>query len=121
MKKHRGPIPEDRDLTAGEVRLVRWLHEHGTGDARAFISQLENLRVVSRCRCGCPSIDFVPDCASGMQILSDYVYDDPAGHTVGVFLFASAGRLAGLEIWSIEGDPVPNAVPAPELLRPLRA
>jgi hypothetical protein len=54
-----------------------------------------------------------------MQILADYVYDDPEGHTVGVFLFASGDRLAGLEVWSIEGDPIPSEVPDPEVLRSL--
>jgi hypothetical protein len=54
-----------------------------------------------------------------MQILADYVYDDPDGYRVGVFLFASGDSLAGLEVWSIEGDPIPSAVPDPEILRPL--
>ena len=54
-----------------------------------------------------------------MQILADYMYEDPDGHRIGVFVFASGGSLAGLEVWSIEGDHTPEAVPDPEALRPL--
>jgi hypothetical protein len=118
MKKHRGEIAEDRDLTVEEKRLLRWLLEHGKPEARGFISQIDELRVVSRCPCGCPSVNFVPD-DSGMEILSDYVYEDADGHTIGVFAFARAGALAGIEVWSIAGDPIPARVPDPSVLRPL--
>jgi hypothetical protein len=117
-KKRSGSIVENRDLTVEEMHLLRWLLEHGNPEARDFIPQLHGLRVVSRCPCGCPSIEFVPD-APGMKILSDYVYEDTKGHTIGVFAFARAGALAGIEVWSIAGDPIPERVPDPSLLRPL--
>jgi hypothetical protein len=119
MTRHRDPISDERDLTSAEARLVRWLLEHGAPRAREFLPQLRGLRVVSRCLCGCPSIDFVAESPGGMEILADYAYDDPDGHGVGVYLFASGGRLAGLEIWSIEGNPIRSVVPDPNVLRPL--
>src|SRR5258708_32401285 len=72
-----GPIPEDRPLTAQEAGLGRWLLEHGNPDAAGFLPQLADARVVSRCPCGCASIDFaiggvVPAAGSGMHVLADY-------------------------------------------------
>ena len=119
MTKHRGQIAEDRDLTPDEASLLRWLLEHGKPEAREFIPRLDELRVVSRCHCGCPSINFVPDAPGGMHILSDYVYEDAEDHTIGVFAFSQHGSLAGIEVWSIAGDPIPERVPDPSVLRPL--
>jgi hypothetical protein len=121
MTKHREQIAESRDLPRDEANLVRWLVEHGKPEAREFILELDELRVVSRCPCGCPSINFVLDGSGGMQILSDYVYEDTDGHTIGVFAFAQNGILAGIEVWSIAGDPIPKGVPDPCVLRPFAA
>jgi len=111
-------MAEGRDLTSDERRLLRWLLEHGKPEASDLIPQLPGLRVVSRCPCGCPSIDFVPPTPGGMQIVSDYMFEDEAGQMIGVFAFAVAGTLAGLEVWSIAGDPIPTGVPDPSVLRP---
>jgi len=112
-------IPERRDLTPAEMHLLRWLLEHGEPQAREFVPQLNGLRVVSRCPCGCPSINFVPEGTGGMEILSDYVFEDAHGHTTGVFAFASGSALAGIEVWSIAGEPIPEHVPDPSVLRPI--
>ena len=120
---HSGPIAEDRDLTAAEGRLLRWLLDHGKPEARDFIAQIDGLRVASRCPCGCPSINFnraesKTSAPPGMHVLSHYVYEDEDGHTIGVFAFAQGDALAGIEVWSIAGDPIPERVPDPSVLRP---
>jgi hypothetical protein len=121
-----GPVPEDRPPTAQEAALVRWLLEHGTPDAAAFLPQLAEARVVSRCPCGCASIDFavggvVPPAGAGMHILSDYVWQSAGGAQCGVFVFARGGRLAGMELWSVDGIETVSSLPAVEHLRPLKA
>ena len=52
------PTQQDRPLTEQERSLVRWLLEHGNPDAAEFLPQLADAWVVSRCGCGCASIDF---------------------------------------------------------------
>lgn len=47
----------NRPLTDSELTLIRWLIEHGEPEAREFAAQLQNIRVVGGCGCGCPSID----------------------------------------------------------------
>jgi hypothetical protein len=54
-----------------------------------------------------------------MQILSDYQWRDPKGHLGGVFVFARQGVLAGLEVWSIDGEAAIDRLPPIDSLRPL--
>ena len=51
-----------------------------------------------------------------MRILADYQYRDAAGHIGGVFIFSQAGRLAGLEVWSVDGLADLNSLPDPTIL-----
>jgi len=118
------PIPGDRPLTAQEATLVRWLLEHGNADAPSFLAQLADARVVSRCRCGCASIDFalggaVPLAGSGLHVLSDFQWQDADESLFGVFVFAKDGKLSGLEMWSIDGLAAAASLPEVEQLRPL--
>jgi hypothetical protein len=123
---HTVPIPDNRPLTAHEASLVQWLHEHGTSAAMAYLGQLEEASVVSRCPCGCASIDLavrgaIPPTGAGMQVLSDYVWQDANGNRFGTFVFARAGVLAGLEVWSVDGLAAASALPLVEQLQPLAA
>src|SRR5688500_18166398 len=96
-------IPEDRPLSDEERSLVRWMLAHGESYAPAFLSQLDDARVSSRCRCGCASVNFSvarsePN-TTGMDVLSDYLWEDAEGHRFGAFVFARGGALAGLDVW----------------------
>jgi hypothetical protein len=118
------PIPEDRQLTSDEVALVRWLLAHDGPDAAGFLPQLADARVVSRCPCGCASIDFAvggvaPPSGAGMHVLADFEYRTAEGFLCGVFVFERYGLLAGLEVWSQDGLSTPNSLPSPSQLQPL--
>jgi hypothetical protein len=118
------PIPEDRPLTAQEVALVRWMLEHGTPAAAQFLPQLVAARVVSRCYCGCASVDFsvggvAPPPGEPLGILADFEYRTTEGHLCGAFVFERAGQLAGLEVWSLDGQSTPSTLPAIQQLQPL--
>jgi hypothetical protein len=118
-----GDIPEDRPLSDEERSLVRWMLEHGESHAPSFLSQLEQARVSSRCRCGCASVNFSvaakEPSVTGMDILSDYVWEDAEGHKFSAFLFARGGLLAGLDLYSVDGAVTPTWLPKPEQLQPL--
>jgi hypothetical protein len=117
MTKHPANAVEERLASPQEVALVRWLLQHGEPSARAHLAELEDLHVVSRCTCGCASVDFAHEPGAGLKILSDYRWEDQHGNLFGVFVFAKRGKLAGLEVWSIDGQATPAALPDPELLR----
>jgi hypothetical protein len=117
-------IPEDRPLTAAESALIRWLLQNGIPQAAEYLPQLDRARVVSRCACGCASIDFaingvIPPAGGGMNILADYEWRADGGALFGVFVFARVGVLAGLDVWSQDGLAPAVALPEIEQLRPL--
>ena len=112
--EHRSAIPDDRPLSAQELALVRWLLDNGTPSARTYLGEIETLRVVSRCGCGCASVDFVNTPAAGVDVLSDYKWQDEQGRLFGAFAFAKAGKLAGIEVWSIDGRATPSRSRTPQ-------
>lgn len=109
---------EDRELTSVERRLVEWLLEHGVEAAQTHLPLRPDLRVVASCTCGCASIDFVDRRGSGVKVLSDYQFTDADGHHNGVFVFESAGQLAGLEVWSMDGGSDASELPPLDTLEP---
>jgi len=118
-----GDIPEDRALSDDERVLVGWMLEHGESHATSFLQQLEQASVSSRCPCGCASVNFSvagkESSVTGMDILSDYVWEDAEGHKFGVFVFARGGLLAGLDLYSVDGAATPTWLPKPKQLHPL--
>jgi hypothetical protein len=114
------PIPEDRALTKAEYELTRWMLEHGKPHARQFLSQLERARVVSRCPCGCASVDFhiegKPIPTGGLKILGDFLFGGESD-LAGAFVFEQSGVLAGLEVYGLAGD-APRDLPLANDLRP---
>ena len=111
-------IAEDRPLTELERALVRWMLEHGRPDAVAYLDQLSHARVVARCPCGCASVDFSvggqrPPIGGSLDILSDWQWHTIEGHFCGAFVFARHSQLAGLEVWSIDGQSSASVLPEP--------
>ena len=113
-------IPDDRSLTPDESALVCWLLDHDVESAAGFVPQLELARVVSRCPCGCASINFaiagVKPPPGNIGVLADFQFRTAEGHLCGAFLFERAGLLAGLEVYSMDGLSVPSTLPAIETL-----
>ena len=117
-------IPDDRDLSAKECRLVEWLLDHGKPDAKRYRSQLDSARIAARCYCGCASVDFaiegvVPKRGEPISVLSDYEWIDVDGRVFGVFVFERCGLLAGLEVWSQDGLATADYLPELADLRPV--
>ena len=103
---------------------MRWLLEHGAAGAPRYLGDLAEARVIARCGCGCASVDFAvpgrePAPSEPLQVLADYQWRDASGHLAGIFAFACDGTLAGLEVWSIDGEAAIDRLPPPELLEPI--
>jgi hypothetical protein len=112
MPSNSAQVSEDRALSSSERDLAKWLLEHGAPGASQFIPQLDSLRVISHCGCGCASINFVGfEQTGGINILADFSWQDDANHKFGIFLFHKAGILAGLEVYSIDGGGNPVTLP----------
>lgn len=104
-----GRVPESRPLTDAESCLIEWLLAHSTHEAAAYRDQLPQVRVASRCNCGCPTIDLsvagrqaVPGTPS--VVLSDCVGRSSEGVRCGIILHARDGLLSELEVYPVEGE-----------------
>src|SRR6476646_3691881 len=117
------PIVEDKQLSPDERALLVWLIEHGTSDATEYAAQVEQARVVGRCRCGCPPIDLgiagaKERTVGGSTILADFLGETPEGFHVGVLLHSRNGKLSELEVYSLDRDGI-FSLPTIESLKPL--
>ncbi|MCQ9377334.1 hypothetical protein [Methyloversatilis sp. XJ19-49] len=115
-------IPEDRQLTEEERSFLFWLLSEGGDRSRAFLPQLQKAHVVGRCACGCPSINLSVGGvthygSTGMDTLCSYRWSSPKGHLFEVFVFACGGLLAGVDLWSIDGQSTPTAIPPTSALQ----
>jgi hypothetical protein len=111
----------NRQLTDHEYRLVRWMLEHGSSEAAAFLSQLDLAEVTAwRCPCGCASIDFQirgrPKAPPGVHPIADFLFGDEENLS-GIFVYEKDGVLSGLEVYGLAGE-APKFLPEPKVLRP---
>ena len=118
------PVNEDqnnRDLSANEHRLVQWMLEHGSAEAREFLPQLAVARVTPwRCECGCASFHlFIPGYrlpSGGVHPIADFVFGTGTEHS-GIFAYEQGGTLSGVEVYGLAGD-APSTLPTPDMLQP---
>jgi hypothetical protein len=106
---------EERDL------IEALLGAAGAGAVR-FLGQLENLRVVGTCGCGCPSIDLSTGDGNRRSRPSPLLLADaesPDGTPVSVILWVADGTLSGLEVHGWDGRGRVH-LPRPDTLTNLR-
>jgi hypothetical protein len=109
--------PPPRALTDGERALLRWLLAQGGDDAHALLPQVEHARVTGGCGCGCATLELAvdgrPPPPPGVSpVTPDFFWNEANGGLCGIFAFASAGTLSGLEVWSVDGETTPSVLPS---------
>ena len=124
VKQPSREIDDVRPMTAAERELTRWMLEHaGAPDVERFLAHLERAHVISRCPCGCASVNFAvsgeAEPTGGLRVLGDYVFGNDETMS-GAFVFEQAGVLAGLEVYGLGGD-APRTLPHPDELRPFES
>jgi hypothetical protein len=100
-------VREERSLSTEELALVEWLVDHGRSDAGDYKSQISKLRVVGKCGCGCPSVDFAIGATKkigGSHIIADGHGKSSEGTEVGVILHVREGEISELEVYSTTGQ-----------------
>jgi hypothetical protein len=110
-------VTDERPLSEDEIALLQWLVDHGRPDAPKYRSQIPQLRVVSRCGCGCPSIDVAMGLsrkAGASHIIADGEAESPEGAHVGIILHVRDGEISELEVYSITGEDTVFTLPKPE-------
>ena len=113
-------VPDERSLSQEEIGLLEWLLTHGLSDASQYKLQIPKLRVVSRCGCGCPTIDFALAAArknGPSHIIADAEGISPEGVHVGVIVHVREDEISELEVYSLAGEQSRFSLPRPESLR----
>jgi hypothetical protein len=115
--------PENRPLTTDERILLEWLIANGSPSAMKYAPQIPRVSVVSRCTCGCPTIDLAVDgkhVDGGSELVADFVGRSPEGIQVGVILHCRGGQISELEVYAMGDVKGVFGLPRPEALVALR-
>jgi hypothetical protein len=112
-------ISTSRLPTEEELRLVEWLTDNSPNSFK-YAGQISQLRVVSQCACGCPSVDFA--IAGRLRFGSSEVIARAQGCSregtpVWVMLHSRQGEIAELEVYSLACHAGVLGLPTPESLR----
>jgi hypothetical protein len=77
-----------------------------------LLTSVRSLRVVSRCGCGCASVDFSPPTSNEAvwEPLADATGKSPTGEDLGIIVWGKDGCISGLEIYSYTDAPAPLPV-----------
>ena len=98
-------VETGRAITPHEAAILRWLLDNAPkGDVAAYREcQLEQLRVVGGCQCGCSSLDFLPD-TRGARIVADALAVYPDGQKAGLILWGRDGEMVSLEVYDLHPE-----------------
>lgn len=100
-------VPDGRSLSQEEISLLEHLLTHGQSDVSEYLPQIPKLRVVSKCGCGCPTIDFAIGRVrknGPSRIIADGEGTSPEGVRVGVCVHVRDGEISELEVYSCTGE-----------------
>jgi hypothetical protein len=115
-----GNLPP-RPLSPEEEKLLRWILEHGSENAKSYLPQIEGMRARRSCSCGCASICLVvlnnapAGTAAKDRIVADLSGRTAQGSSVGVLVFQYDCRLSDLEVYPY-GDEGESGLPTIESL-----
>lgn len=115
-------IPNKRELTTEEIKLLTILFEKEKPEWNKLISRL---KVIARCGCGnCPTIIFGDSFEAEIQkgeLIIDYKGIDQNNKLVGISVFGNKNIPTELEFYSIDGGSELNYFPILNKLIPLNA
>jgi len=120
----KGHVPVERPLLQNERILLEWLlarpsSDVSESDVSKYKSQVAELRVVAKCGCGCPTVDFAlgPNRKTGAsEIVAEAGGKSTGSVPVGVILHAREGELSELEVYSTQGLDISFTLPLPDSL-----
>lgn len=108
--KSSGTQKVDRSPTEEELALLIWLIEKSRAKIE-LMTQLEGIKVVGECGCGCASFDLEPQSGSAKPAKVNgevsFTYDRVGDSFCNGFLWVCQGWLAGIDlsvIGEIEGE-----------------
>ena len=109
-------VPDERSLSQEELNLLEWLLGHKRSDVSQYRAQIPKLRVVSRCGCRRPTIDFAIGTTrkdGPSHIIADAEGSSPEGVRVRVIVHGREGEISEPEVYSVTGKKNVFSLPKP--------
>ena len=110
-----------RQLTAREIAVIRTAIEKAAMQplAPGLLDQIESLRVIGRCDCGCDSVDFVADDPQNpSRLFAHGTGKTPAGGDVGIIIWGNALGVTGIEVYDLGAGDDDIRLPVKDSIRP---
>jgi hypothetical protein len=111
----------NRPVSPTEIAVIRAALERVpvAAEYSALGVNLESLRVINKCQCGCDSVDFeAHDADRPPTLLADGVGTTEAGGGVGVIVWGRADAITGLEVYDLSAGDEDLHLPVPDSIRP---
>ena len=115
------PVTVDRPILPAEVTVIQVMLDRAavSPDYSRFNTNLNTLRVVRLCECGCESVDFTTwDTESPRTQIADGTGETPSGNPVGVIIWGSADSVTGIEVYANGGNEDDLRLPTTVSIRP---
>ena len=113
-------VTVDRPISPAEVTVIQVMLERAAvaPEYSRLQENLNTLRVVWRCECGCDSVDFnTHDPQSRRTIIADGTGETPSGNAVEVIIWGDADSVTGIEVTFHGGTEDDLRLPTPESIR----
>lgn len=107
----------DRPITSEEAAVIRNTLDHSPRlpDVSRFVGGIDHLHAISKCGCGCDSVDFAEHNPSHPSaIIADGIGLTPKGGQVGVLVWATDYEITGLEIYDLGAGDSDTKLPVPQ-------
>jgi hypothetical protein len=111
----------DRQITPEELSVIRATLERAAVSPgyEPLAANLEHLRAVARCSCGCDSVDFCvynPD--RPPRPIGDGTGQTAAGGSVGIIIWGTDETVTGIEVYDLGAGDDDLRLPVPSSIRP---
>jgi hypothetical protein len=95
--------PVHRALTSEEHTLLEWLIANGNPDAKQYVPQLADIKVVGLCTCGCPTLDLAigdrtERTIGSSNVLAEFDGSTAEGSKCASFSMPESGRSQNLRL-----------------------
>ena len=111
----------DRAISPAEITVVQVMLKRAAvaPEYSRLGSDLNRLRVVERCSCGCDSVDFKrDDPQTRPKPIADDTGETIAGGQVGVIIWGTSEAVTGIEVYDLGAGDNDIRLPAPDSIRP---
>jgi hypothetical protein len=107
---------DPRPLTREERKLLEFLLSSEFLSRDQLLAQVEAVKVVGACECGCGTIDLRVESQPKVISGTEHIAVEAYGDNVDVLLFTRNGLLTSLEL-AFHDDHLPRTFPKPENLK----